>query len=69
MLVEQVWASTLSLILATFPQSADEDINGHESPLELLYRDYGGKIQRKTDRYIDPKRATFMWYRYIFMQF
>lgn len=47
------------LILKTFPQSADEDINGHESPLVLLYREYGGEIQRKTDRYVAPKGVTF----------
>ncbi len=47
------------LILTTFPQSADEDINGHESPLVLLFRDYGGEIQRKTDRYVAPKGVTF----------
>ena len=47
------------LILTTFPQSADEDINDHESPLVLLYRDHGGEIQRKTDRYVAPKGATF----------
>ena len=47
------------LILTTFPQSADEDINGHESALDLLFREYDGETQRKTDRYVAPKGVTF----------